>query len=358
MRMGSVMRKITDFLKRIIAMIVNPRYILDLFKIRNFDRNYNKVLANDRSVRLIAFVIAIVVLVSTRYVSPDTTRHISEFEAALEVRINEDEYRSLGSVIPETVTVFLSGDRTQVELLRNSGNLEFFVDLQGLEPGMEHSVLIDFDREIAGQIEVRTEPAVITGVEIAALIEREINVEEIQVAMVEMPELDARYVWEYTVITESVRVRGPEIFLDDIAEIRAILNGDLIDPELETQTYSVRLFATDLAASPIDIEFYPSELEIQVEIREDVRRVNIEYRLINEPYNVTTQRVIMEPGEIEVWGLFELLEDFFPIVIDFNELNNAGRKIIALELPDCVYSDTTRIEVQVDYSEIGFQENN
>jgi len=345
--MVNVVKKTVDFLKKMLAMIVNPRLILDFFKIRNLDRNYNRMMANERTIRWVALIIAMVTVVSVRYTPLENTGMTEEIQLPLEIRINE-EYTYFGSEIPPTVTVFLTGDPVQINLMRNS--LEMFVDLRGLEPGDEHDVFID-SNNTSDRVTVRVEPQLIFGIQVAPIIERHFSVEEnVTLSILPVLDIDPRYRMETTIEQEYVVIRGPEILLEQIAEIRAIIGRDEIDFDLETQVLMARLVASDGAGEAIGINISPIELEVLIEIREHTRELNLEVNLTNVPNNIRVQRTTVSPEAIEVWGLIDRLGDDWVLEVDFNDLSNQGRKTVTLDFPEGVYSDIEEVSVRVDFS--------
>lgn len=341
-----------DVLKKMLAMIVNPRLILDFFKIRNLDRNYNRMMANERTIRWVALIIAMVTVISVRYTPLANAGTTEEIQLPLNVRINEDEYTYFGSEIPQTVTVFLTGDRLQIDLLLNSGNLEVYLDLNGLDADEEHMVFIE-NNNSSDRVTVRVEPQLISGIQVAPIIERHFSVEEsVTPSILPLPEIDPRYRIEKVIEQEYIVVRGPEVLLDQVAEIRAIISRDELDFSLESQTITARLVASDGAGEAIGIDLYPLELEIRIEIYENIHELTLEVDLINVPDNIRVQRITLSPEIIEVWGAIEGLGDDWVLEVDFNDLNSQGRKNILLELPDRVYSDVEEVSIRVDFNVI------
>ena len=349
------MKKTIDFFKNMLAMIVNPRLILDFFRIKNLDRSYTRMMAKERNIRWVALAIALVAVISVRYTPADSEEYMEEIQFPLVVRIDEEAYTHFGSEIPSTVTVFLSGDRLQINAVRNS--LEIFVDLNGLEEGDEHTVFLEHS-DVSGRVTVRIEPQLITGVQVAPLIEREFSVEEdVTLAILPEIELGSRYVLEPTIEQEYITVRGPEILLDQIAEIRAIVDGNDIDTGVGTQSHTARLVANDIGGNAISVDIEPAELEVYIEIREHIRELNLEVNLTNRPDNVRVQRITVNPDAIEIWGLVELLIDNLTLDVSFNRLNNQGQIRIPLDLPDGVYSDIEEVEVRVDFTRVESTDN-
>lgn len=343
------MKKTIDFFRKILAMIVNPRLILDFFKIKNLDRNYNRMMANERAIRWFALAIALVAVISIRYEPLENTGHMEEIQMPLVVRIDEEAYTYFGSEIPATVTVFLVGDPIQIGVVQN--NLEIYLDLNGLEPGEEHSVFIS-NTNTSDRVNVRVEPQLISGIRVAPLITRDFNVEDIRLDIMPEPDINHRYVMEPTIEQEYITVRGPEVLLEQIAVISAVVSGNEIDLNLEMQTLTARLVAYDEAGSVITIDISPNELEVLIEIREHVREIDLEVDPTNVPGDVRIQRVTVDPETIEIWGLIELLESL-TLPVNFQQLNGQGRKTVTLELPNGVYSDVEEVNVRIEFNTIG-----
>ena len=327
-------------LKDFLFMIVRPHLLLRLLKIKNLDENYHKVLKNDRFVRIFCFLLAIIFVISMRY-APRETPNVADVWPAqpLNVLINEG-YTHFGSLIPETVMVFLSGDPSQIQLMNSRGDFEVYIDLTDLEVGT-HDVMIHYTGATS-QVSVRLEPGIILGVELAAIETREMPFE---IAITNKPILDIRYMMETTTELETVLLSGPEVLTDAVVIVRAIADATDIT---ETTIVDAFFMAYNLQGEVVDVDIYPATIAVELIISENIRTIPVEVSLTGM---VATGRRIenmtITPEEIEIWGDFDALEEeMISLTVHMNEFNEDGVAEINLNLPEGVYSYTEVIVIE------------
>ena len=353
--MRKFFRDFLNFLKGIFIAIVNPSSILSFLKIENFDKNYNKVLANERALRWIAFVIAVVAVITVRYEPTAIARHSIEFPAQLQIRMDQETYEVIGH-IPETVTVYLMGDPTQVNLLRNSGNLNFYIDLHNLEPNEPHNVLIEHDPlpNVHSSIRIEVVPGVIGNLMLEPLVDKLLPITNISLR--EFPELEPWLEHEYQLEIEAVHIRGRQSVIDNIFEVRALLIYDANNPatpENGTITKTASLIAEDIDGNVLDVVFLPrSQVQVELKVVDTSKTIRLVPIIQNIPSNVRLSSVTVNPVEIDIWGLVELIGSELQVEVSYHDLNNNGRKIVDLVLPDGVFSETTRLDLNAEFSVI------
>jgi len=356
------MKKISDFLKNMLLTVVYPNRILTLFRVKNLDKNSNKILGNDTVVRILALTLAIVFVIYVRYTPVTSIEYQRTISVPLSVFLDDEAYTLLGNTIPLHVDVILSGDQTSIELLMGSAGISAHVDLTRFGHGVYEDVLI----EVVGagqQVTARPNPSAIEEVEIARIEEMQFPV-YLSAGHLVVDEALRYKIGDITFYPEYVYVRGPQVLLDEIFRIQAIL--DVANISLTAARTEV--FEESLVAIRRDIEsirgisVYPSIVHIEVEIYEDLRtiRLDLNRNLSDVPTTVRITNVTAEIAQIEVWGNFANMEDVIGLQqVSFADLNDDGQVILEVSLPSGVYTEQdgaivtiVEVVVTVEFEEI------
>jgi len=347
------MKKIIEVIMSILLAIVYPHRILNIFKVKNLDQNSNRILGNDKVVKIIAFVIAIVVVIAIRYTpgrgGADT--HQRTLSIPLGVYIDEG-YTYWGSPIPANVDIILSGDITDVAVLDASGGIRAYIDLRGLDVGLQDDVIINVEGVTTERVAYVVNPtSTISGIEIDSIELAQFQVESLNA----FPDLDVRYEYSEVVVhPEYVTVVGPSRFVNQIDAVRAafeIQAEDLSSLPTNISRTGV-VIAHDAGADTVrGVEFDPTTVDMRLQIYEDSRSIRIEVNrnLLNAPRNLyEIIDVVADINEIQVWGDFDNMEDIIQLPrINFNELNDEGQITIPIELPDGVFTEVDDEDVRV-----------
>ena len=366
------------FFISLLLAIVYPNRLLNLLRVKNLDEKSNKILGNDKIVKVLALIAAFVFVVAVRYTP--TTSIPSQLEVTLRLdKILDDRYTDFGSPIPSSVDVILTGDSVELELFRLNGgmnDLAASIDLNALEPGHVHDNVLVHVEGVTGQIQWVVAQNPISGIEIARLEEREIPVRVI--AALPVVPSDSRYVYgEYRTVPESVTVIGPQRLLDEIDTVSVNFNvSDRILSEEEPMIIEIDEAVPLRGLDRVwGVEIYPSaRIEIRMPIYEDLRTVIFE--LNEDLLNLPTPRsridiisITADISEIEIWGDFDNLsdwEDFDEVEgifslprISFRDLDDDGQYTIEIPLPPSIYTEidgevvtTIEIVVTVEYEEL------
>lgn len=335
-----MIKKIIDFIIAIPLVIIYPNRLLALFKVRNLDQRSNQILGNDRVVRLIAFVAAVIFVVSVRY----TPAPPDSFQQTVTIpldKILDEAYTDFGSIIPEVVTLTLSGDRAQIELLIHGSDLRASIDLNAIGPGEHPTVFIDPPEGLPSEVTWALNPAVVEDIEIARLEEATFPIRVFS-TLPELP-INSRYRFgEPTVYPAELTIRGPQRILDEIDEVLVsfIVSTELVVPGVITspgiavpQSHFERIRGLE----------FDSEVEVRMEVYEHIKTIPITFDpvLMNVPrgeYVIVDATSNLE--EIVVWGDFEGMTDVIEVPrINFRELNDEQAFIYRVILPPNVFTE-------------------
>ena len=339
---------IAGIFKNLWNFFTNPSRILTVFKLDNLDAVYDKFLKNEKMMKALAFVVAILVVVSARYTPDDSSIRPSATiqNHPLTVYTNPN-YEIIDSAIPETVNVVISGDRTQVELTQMRPNFEIYADLRNLSEGT-HQVELKYTN-ISNNIDLSINPTSIT-VTIAERVDMEFSVEA---DFMNRNTLEEWYVLgNPTLSMDTVRIRGAKSIVDEIASVRALIDVSNIEG---LSAYEAPVVAFDNLGNRLNVEIIPSTLTTSVEVMKKSEVVPFKVSITgNPPEGYSISEVIIEPAEIELFGerpILDLIESF-PISVDLYQLNENNEIWVDLEYPEGVQAmSENRILVTIKYEE-------
>lgn len=347
------MGKIINFLKNLLLTIVYPDRLLTVFRVRNLDQNSNKILGNDKIVKIIALVGAIAFVGVIRYTpAPSRTFQETISNVTLVRYIDDEHYTYFGSQIPQNVEIILTGARTDITLLLASGEIGAYIDLTGLEQGQHENVLIGL-RGIPSNITATVVPNIIPRVEIDYLVTEIFEIS----ATLRPPEIEpnSKYaISEMIIYPENVAVTGPLRFVGIIHEL--VVSFDMSDVTIEPGIFQLggQLVAQDINFNNVGgITFSTAHISAEVEIYEDTQTVSIEVLRPTNLGNHSILEIITNVDSIEVWGDFTRFQSIITLPrFNLSDLDENGQTTFTISLPEGLYSDVSEVEVTVIYEEI------
>jgi len=350
------MKKITEFFKNILLMIVYPNRILNLFKIKNLDHNSYKLLSNELVVKILALILAMVLVVVARHEPPAPTEHYDILHnVPLTVTINEN-YTHFGSSIPSQINVRLTGDATHIAIFMATevGSVSANLDLTRLEPGEYDFIPITVEGITNSQIVATAIPNMISEIRIARIEERQFPLTLTTNHRYIFDELDSRYGYNISFYPEYVTIRAPEVILDTIVEVRAIFNAINVEAEVGTTTHEAIVVANDIVGNQVAgiTSISHPAIGVSVEIYEDLQPLTLEVNdnLLGVPSGYRILGVTPNFVEIFVWGATESLPEAIELPrFNFADLDDDGQITIPINLPAGVYSEVTEVEIIVNF---------
>ena len=340
-----IFQGLSGILKKIWRLFTTPSLLLGTFKIKNLDSTTDKILKNDKLMKLLAFAGAVLLIINTRYSPPEPQQNAVEIpNYPLLVRDQNENYVIVNNVIPDSVRVVLSGDRNLVEIARTRANFEIYLDLTDLSIGT-HSVPIRHTG-LSERVNVITDPNIIS-VTIAELVEREFTVS----ADLMNEHLFAEwYVLTPTLSLDTVQIRGAGEIVDEVAAVRALI--DVSDPN-QLVGYEAPVIAVDKLGTPLEVEIVPPILMASVEVLRNSVVVPFAVSTTGSPpegYSIS--EIVVYPAEAELFGERAILDSFesFPFSIDLHQLNEDNEISVILEAPDGIQDmDVNEVHVTVQF---------
>ena len=344
-----IFQGISSMFKNLWGFFTNPTKVFGIFKFLNIDLIYDEFLRNEKLIKILSFIVALLFVVSTRYTTPTnpfrTIYPISNYP--LEWYQDSNNFVVIDSVIPESVNVSLSGERNQVEMVATKANFEVYADLRNLPVGTHQVELKHTD--ISGGVAVAIDPSFIS-VTLDRLIEepRQVRADIMNEDL--LPEYYT--LGTPTLSSNQVMVRGAESIVSEIASVRALIDLTHIS---EIGEYEAPLVAFDSFGTRLNVEFNPAILTASVELMSNSVEVPFDVSITgNPPEGYSISEIIVEPEQIELFGEQVILDtiESFHVPIDLYQLNEDNEIWVDLERPDGIqYISEELVKINVLYEE-------
>lgn len=171
--------------------------------------------------------------------------------------IDDDTYEVTG--IPETVTVTLQGNSTDIQVYRKQGNIQVVADLRNYSQG-ENIIDLKVDN-LPSQLEATVDPSTVT-VDIEKKITKTFKIsselllsDNQKSSDFETPELSK----------SSVKITGSQKQIDSIRSVKAIVDASDKSSYFETEA---KLVAYDAQGSTVDVSIQPQTVHATVNVKE------------------------------------------------------------------------------------------
>ena len=150
--------KVIDFSKTLGRVLTNPGMLLSVLRFQKLDHIYESLLRNERLIKLLALVVAIVFAINIRYVPNAKERYSADINN-YPLSQYYDQDRMVVDGLPATVDVTLIGDRGKVDIAKAKSNFEVYADLRNLPPGT-HKVNLEYSK-LSNDLDVKLDPSTI-----------------------------------------------------------------------------------------------------------------------------------------------------------------------------------------------------
>jgi len=342
-----IFQGIGSMFKNLWGFLTNPSRVFKIFILRDIDLIYDKLLKNEKLVKILAFIVALLFVISTRYDPSDFTDRFAVPISDYPLRVYADpDYEIVDSIIPDTVDLLLSGDRTQVELAQTMANYEVYADLRGLTEGT-HQVELRYEN-INPRVSVTINPSIII-VTLDRLVE---ELRQVRADFMNEELVPDYYNLETPALSvNTVRISGAQGIVSEIASVRALIDVSDIDA---LTAYEAPVVAFDSLGNRLDVDITPATVTASVEVTTNSKTVPLEISVTgNPPEGYSISEIIVDLEEIELFGARSALDSIksLPISIDLYQLNEDDETWIDLEAPDDIQMSEDSVKVSVVYEE-------
>ena len=339
-------QKISSFLKNIWKFLTTPSMLLGVFKFQKLDHVYESFLRNERLMKILALIVAIVFALNVRYSFTMKERYSVDINSYPLVSYYDKE-RTVVEGLPDTVDITLVGDKSQVDIAKTKANFEIFADLRDLPPGT-HKVNLEYSK-LGSKLDVKIDPSTIV-VTIMPLTEID---KQVQADFVNLDQIDDMYVLsEPQLALDTVKIKGPQTTVDQVASVKAIID---VSDLSKLSDYEAPVFAYDKLGNKLDVEIKPDKLTASVQVTTPSKVVPIEAVVTgNAPDGYSVESVVLTPSEVKLYGETNALEDYekLQIQVDLYQLDDNNELIVKLEKPENVHKmDTDTVKVKVIFEQ-------
>ena len=338
--------KVIDFSKTLGRVLTNPGMLLSVLRFQKLDHIYESLLRNERLIKLLALVVAIVFAINIRYVPNAKERYSADINN-YPLSQYYDQDRMVVDGLPATVDVTLIGDRGKVDIARAKSNFEVYADLRNLPPGT-HKVNLEYSK-LSNDLDVKLDPSTIV-VTIMSLIETD---KPIRADFVNLDQIDEMYVLgDPQVAVDTVKIKGPQIVVDQIASVKAIVD---VSDLSKLSDYEAPVYAYDRLGNKLDVEIRPERVMVSTQVTTPSKVIPIKEVITgNPPEGYSIESISIEPSKVKLYGESDVIDVYTELIaqVDLYQLDENNEIIVKLEKPENVHKmDTDTVKVKVKFEE-------
>lgn len=316
--------KVIDFSKTLGRVLTNPGMLLSVLRFQKLDHIYESLLRNERLIKLLALVVAIVFAINIRYVPNAKERYSADINN-YPLSQYYDQDRMVVDGLPATVDVTLIGDRGKVDIAKAKSNFEVYADLRNLPPGT-HKVNLEYSK-LSNDLDVKLDPSTIV-VTIMSLIETD---KPIRADFVNLDQIDEMYVLgDPQVAVDTVKIKGPQIVVDQIASVKAIVD---VSDLSKLSDYEAPVYAYDRLGNKLDVEIRPERVMVSTQVTTPSKVIPIKEVITgNPPEGYSIESISIEPSKVKLYGESDVIDVYTELIaqVDLYQLDENNEIIVKL----------------------------
>lgn len=275
-------------------------------------------------------------------------------EVPIVVEIDQDNYYVTG--FPETVSVEISGPSSIVLNTKTTKNFDIVAtDLDSLGVGTHTIELVA--EGLSPQLEYKVKPEEVT----ITIEEKKVETFSVDVEFNESLIEDEFEVGTPTVDYETVELTGTASIIDQVAEVKVVVNAE--EGVTEDIVQTLPIIVSDAEGKKLDVELNPSEITVNIPVDPTMKEVPIVLNQtgtadadLNYELGISNQSAT----SVVVQATNELLSNLssYPVDIDVTDITETTTQLIELPLLDGVTTiDPEKINVTITVTEKNSQEN-
>ena len=325
--------------KRFFRFITQPTKVLEGVGVHHFDRLYERLLNNEKSLKWIAILIVLIMYVGMKF-TPNLSLSYAEDVRGKVLDVIYDETAYVIEGLPKTVDVTLQGKESTVRNVITTNNFSTYVDLTGLKAG-QHLVDIKYDLIPSGLM-VDVNPKSVS-ILIHELVQTE---KKVDCELVNQENLDPTFVFgDFNLSSETVVLKGAKETVEKTTKVKAYLDLNQIN-ELKqgneiigSHEVTVPLYALDSEGNKLTVQMEPSEISVTFKSSIPQKTVQLKPRLVGElPEGKVVRSIDLSPAEITIYAPQSILDSItdLPFDIDLNQMNEGYEAVFSVSTPDNV----------------------
>lgn len=312
----------------------------------------DKLIDNPWFIRILALVLALL-LFENVYEESETAVNVpqdknTEVIEDVPVKVYYDTENLVVTGVPETVTVTLTGPRSNLTQAVTQRAFEVFVDLTEAEIGKQ-MVPIQI-KDISDRLTAEIEPE-FAEVTVQEKITKEFSVD----AEFNQNTLQNGYVSDSIQIEPSrVKITGAKDVIDKITYVKAPLNVE--GPITETFSQRAEILVLDENLNKLAVETEPKVVQVTVSVKALTKKVPIRLVQSGEMKNgLSIQSIALEQEEATIIAPKDILDktDSVQVELDISNINEDTEMTLPVILPEGVVEvnpKTVNVTIEVDQS--------
>ncbi len=224
----------------------------------------------------------------------------------VEVKVNNEIYEVKG--IPETVSVTIIGEVSDIQMMQSSYNLGVMADLSLLSEGVHQVKLRPVNYN--SKVQVQINPATVS-VSIAKKISKSYY---FSYEFINVDKADPTIVFGLPVFeNDQVYIRAAQATLDEVALVKALIDVSSVEGDF---TQDVKMVAYDQQGRLLNVDIMPERMKTRVLISRPSKTVPIEIQPIGEiPDNKAISRIDLDHQSITIYAPNTVLDKIESVVI-------------------------------------------
>ncbi len=314
-----------DLFKKIINFLSNRSILSKKVGIQRFDRVYEEILQNERSLKIVAFIIILLMYWGIK-IGPNLEVSYAEDIRGKTLNVTYDEELYVVEGLPKTVDVTVQGKKSLVRNIVTTNSFNTYVDLSNLKPG-HHLVEIKYESVPSG-VSLDVNPKNVS-ILIKELVKEEMNVD---IEYLNQKLLDPTLVFEtLNVSTNQVLVKGAGDTIKRISKVKGYIDLSLLNENENTKESTrqtqdltskihklkIPLYALDSEGNKLNVTIEPSEIEVSFDVSKPQKTVQLKPKVIGDlPDNKVVEKIEVFPSKVDVYAPEDVLEKITDVSFD------------------------------------------
>lgn len=317
------------------------------------DKYINKFIDNKWFIRVIAFILALLLFENVNEENKSVVNVPQDQEAEVIENVPVKSYYDTDNLvvtgIPETVTVTLSGPKSNLQQAITQRGFEVFVDLTKAEIGVQ-KVPIQIEG-ISDRLKVSINPDV-AEVSIQEKVTQEFSVE----AEFDSNILADGYLTEQAVVEpNTVKITGAKDTIEKITYVKATVEA--VGPIKDSLTTEAEVLVLDQALNKLNVEVEPKTVSVTVPVKASSKTVPIKLEQKGTlPEGVGIRSISLEKEEATIIAPEEVLNrtESVRVELDLNNITESAELTLPIIISDGIIEvdpKVINITIEVDETE-------
>ena len=304
--------------------------------IKFFSDLFDRIIFNHHLTGIVSLIIAIMLYLTVNNgwtISDSINYQLNIGDLTVTRQYNEEVYEISG--LPDSVSVTIAGEISDIQMAKSNSNYQVVADLSGLTEGTYTIDLVPTN--FSDRLTVTCSPSTAT-----VTIRKKISWKKsISYDFINTDKMDTKFILgtpEFE--TNEVIVRASEETVSRIALVKALI--DVSNVEGTFEQYAT-LVAFDDQGNRVDVDMVPSTIKANVEVTSPNKSVPIVLNILGElPNNKAIESVAMDHEAITIYAQESVLNSIerFTVDVDVSQMVSDSSIVATIKLPSGVKSSS------------------